>query len=70
MVLDGTFKCFNHDFSTSEPADWQKHMGDKEHHYTGEAECVTCGERVKLDWKGKLHNKLSPNILCKGCREQ
>lgn len=68
--LEGTFKCFTHNFSTSEPDQWQKHIGDEEHQYTGEAECVTCGDRVKLDWKGKLHNKLVPNVLCKECKAQ
>ena len=68
--LEGNFKCFNHDFSTSDPEEWQKHIAEAEHHYTGEAECVTYGERVKLDWKGKLQNKTSPNVLCKGCSEQ
>ena len=68
--MEGNFKCFNHDFSTSKPEEWQKHIGEKEHQYTGAAECVTCGERVKLDRKGKLQNKMSPNVLCKGCKEQ
>ena len=68
--LNGTFKCFIHNFSTSEPSEWQKHIGEKEHEYKGEAECVTCGDRVKLDWTGKLHNRFVPNVLCKECKAQ
>ena len=68
--LAGTFKCFNHNFSTSEPEQWQKHIADKEHTYTGEAECVTCGDRVKLNWTGKLHNRTTPNVLCEDCKAQ
>ena len=68
--MEGTFKCFEHEFSTSEPTEWQKHLGDKEHAFTGSSGCVTCGQSVKVDWKGKLKNKLSPNVLCKECKAQ
>ena len=68
--LEGTFKCFEHKFSTSEPTEWQGHLGEKEHSFTGYSGCVTCGEDVKVDWKGKLKNRLSPNVLCEGCKAQ
>ena len=68
--LNGTFKCFEHNFSTSEPSEWQKHLGDKEHEFTGSSGCVTCGTDVKINWKGKLKDRLSPNVLCEGCKAQ
>lgn len=70
MALDGTFKCYEHNFSTSEPEQWRTHIAEKEHNYAGESECVTCGVPVEINWTGKLKNKLSPNVLCEGCRKQ
>ena len=31
---------------------------------------IVCGKDVEINWKGKLKNKLSPNVLCEGCKSQ
>jgi hypothetical protein len=68
--LEGTFKCYNHNFSANDPEAWQKHIANNEHEYTGSSACVTCGTDVVLNWKGKLKNRLTPNVLCKECKAQ
>ena len=70
--LVGTFKCLEHEFATSIPSDYQKHLGEKEHTHRGSSKCVTCGEMIEnYTWKGKLNNgKTYPTLVCKGCKEQ
>lgn len=69
--LNGIFKDFENNFSCDTLEDWIEHIGTVELHYEGYGECPTCGDKVTVDWKGKLRNgKTFPQPLCEECKGQ
>ncbi len=71
MGLDQTFKDYDNNFSCDTIEEWIEHLGTVEKTYTGNGTCPTCGDRVDINWTGKLKNgKTYPQPLCEACKEQ
>lgn len=73
-MSDNSFKCGIHEFSTSDPEKWDKHMAEFEHEYDLHIPCANlCGKSLHLKPKQKLSplaNRVPRGYLCPDCKEK
>ncbi len=73
-MSDGAFKCGLHDFSTSNPTEWDKHCSELEHEYDVHIACANgCGTKLHIKPNQKLTadaNRIPRGYLCKDCKEK
>lgn len=71
-MVNGTFHCDLHDFSTDDILQWDKHCAELEHEYDIQTECATgCGEHIHIKVTQKLSTKsgrIPRGYMCKDCR--
>ena len=69
-----SFKCGIHEFSTSDPEEWDKHCSELEHEYDVHIPCANlCGHAFHIKAKQKLSplaNRIPRGYLCKDCKEK
>lgn len=67
------FSCGLHDFSTANPAEWDKHCAEVEHEYDLHTPCANlCGNNIHVKPQQKLAIEAGriPKALCKECQEK
>lgn len=70
-MLEGQFKCEDHDFSTNDIKKYDKHMAEFEHVYDLRTKCH-CGKQIHVKPKIKLlpsANRVPTGFMCDDCKK-
>lgn len=67
--LGDCFHCGNHNFSTNDFIEWQKHNQEESHTVNGSAPCNYCGTITQYSYTGKIERPMPPS-LCNECRQK
>ncbi len=68
-MVDGTFKCFNHDLGFDDLDEYRDHIKNEVHTHTGTSPCNQCGISTEYKFTGKLEKGKYP-ALCQSCKDQ
>ncbi len=66
-MVDGTFKCYEHELGYDDLDDFRNHIANEVHTHNGVAPCNQCGISTEYKFTGKLAKGKFP-ALCNTCK--